>query len=46
MFSLISEIALSPNNHEVHIYKRQGSDWKLIDILNQHDLRVMGKYNW
>ncbi|KAI4470759.1 actin-related protein 2/3 complex subunit 1 [Holotrichia oblita] len=39
---IFSEIALSPNNHEVHIYERNGSDWKLLDILNQHDLRVMG----
>lgn len=37
-----TEIALSPNNHEVHIYKRYGSEWKQTDILNQHDLRVMG----
>ncbi|KAK9686278.1 WD domain, G-beta repeat [Popillia japonica] len=37
-----TQIALSPNNHEVHIYERNGSDWKLLDILNQHDLRVMG----
>lgn len=38
----IPEIALSPNNHEIHIYKREGNDWKLTDVLNQHDLRVMG----
>lgn len=37
-----SQIAISPNNNEVHIYKREGSDWKLLDVLNQHDLRVMG----
>lgn len=37
-----TQIALSPNNHEVHIYKRNGSEWKLLDVLNQHDLRVMG----
>jgi len=37
-----SQIAISPNNNEVHIYERDGSDWKLMDILNQHDLRVMG----
>lgn len=41
-FISLVEIALSPNNHEVHIYQRASSDWKLIDILNQHDLRVMG----
>lgn len=37
-----SQIAISPNNHEVHIYGRSGSTWKLLEILNQHDLRVMG----
>uniref|UniRef100_A0A182P8B0 Actin-related protein 2/3 complex subunit n=1 Tax=Anopheles epiroticus TaxID=199890 RepID=A0A182P8B0_9DIPT len=37
-----SQIAISPNNNEVHIYKREGSEWKLTDVLNQHDLRVMG----
>lgn len=38
----VTEIALSTNNHEVHIYKRSGADWQPSDILNQHDLRVMG----
>lgn len=39
-----SQIAISPNNNEVHIYTfiRETSDWKLSDVLNQHDLRVMG----
>jgi actin related protein 2/3 complex subunit 1A/1B len=37
-----SQIAISPNNHEVQIYKREGAEWKLTDVLNQHDLRVMG----
>ncbi|XP_037812018.1 actin-related protein 2/3 complex subunit 1A-B [Lucilia sericata] len=37
-----TQIALSPNNNEIHIYKREGNEWKLMDILNQHDLRVMG----
>lgn len=26
----------------MHIYKRENSDWKLSDVLKQHDLRVMG----
>jgi actin related protein 2/3 complex subunit 1A/1B len=38
----LPEIALSPNNHEVHIYQRADSDWKLLDVLNQHELRVTG----
>ncbi|XP_019864775.1 actin-related protein 2/3 complex subunit 1A-A [Aethina tumida] len=37
-----TEVAISPNNHEVQIYKQNGSDWKLLDVLNKHDLRVMG----
>jgi len=37
-----TQIALSPNNNEIHVYKREGNEWKLADILNQHDLRVMG----
>jgi actin related protein 2/3 complex subunit 1A/1B len=38
-----SQIAISPNNNEVHIYQRDGSsDWKLIDVLNQHDLKING----
>ncbi|KAL7740405.1 hypothetical protein ACLKA6_013202 [Drosophila palustris] len=37
-----TQIALSPNNHEIHIYSRDGNNWKLADVLNQHDLRVMG----
>lgn len=24
------------------MYKRDGADWKILDVLNQHDLRVMG----
>ncbi|KAL1502380.1 hypothetical protein ABEB36_007527 [Hypothenemus hampei] len=37
-----TQIAFSPNNCEVEVYKRNGHDWKLLDTLNQHDLRVMG----
>lgn len=38
----VLEIALSPNNNEVHIYQRNGNDWVLLDVLDQHDLRVTG----
>uniref|UniRef100_A0A146M0U1 Actin-related protein 2/3 complex subunit n=1 Tax=Lygus hesperus TaxID=30085 RepID=A0A146M0U1_LYGHE len=39
-----TQLALSPNNHEVHIYQRggPGGDWTLTDVLEQHDLRVTG----
>lgn len=33
---------MSPNNNEIHIYKKAVNEWKLDDVLNQHDLRVMG----
>jgi actin related protein 2/3 complex, subunit 1A/1B len=36
-----SQIAISPNNNEVHIYQQEGNDWKLIHKFEQHDLRVM-----
>lgn len=39
---LFTEIAISPNNNEVHIYKRAGNDWQLLDVFKKHDLRVMG----
>jgi hypothetical protein len=39
---ILPEVALSPNNHEVHIYQRADNDWKLVDVLNQHELRVTG----
>lgn len=35
-------IALSPNNHEVHVYNRSSGEWQLTDVLDQHDLRVTG----
>jgi len=38
----ISGLAVSPNNNEVHVYKRVDLEWRLEDILNQHDLRVTG----
>ncbi|UYV71697.1 ARPC1A [Cordylochernes scorpioides] len=36
-----SQLALSPNSHEVHIYKRT-EDMKFAnkEVLSQHDLRV------
>lgn len=37
-----TEIAIAPDNIEVHIYGRDGPNWKLVDVLKQHNLRVMG----
>ncbi len=41
LFSL--EIALCPNNHEVHIYKKDGSSWNRIHVLKEHNGQVTGK---
>ncbi|CAG7728083.1 unnamed protein product [Allacma fusca] len=37
-----TQIAISPNSAEVHIYKKTAQDWVLLDVLRQHDLRVTG----
>lgn len=37
-----NQIALTPNNNEVHIYQRVSNDYQLLDVLNEHDLRVNG----
>ncbi|CAB3359120.1 actin-related protein 2/3 complex subunit 1A [Cloeon dipterum] len=37
-----SRLAFSPNNNEVHVYRRVELEWRLEDVLNQHDLRVTG----
>lgn len=39
---LFTELALSPNNHEVNIYERSGEEWQEVDVLDRHDLRVTG----
>lgn len=35
-----SELALSPNNNEVHIYKRESTKYRCLEVLAQHDLHV------
>lgn len=37
-----TKLALSLNNNEVNIYKRQGAEWRLEETLSGHDLRVTG----
>uniref|UniRef100_A0A671DWI8 Actin related protein 2/3 complex subunit 1A n=1 Tax=Rhinolophus ferrumequinum TaxID=59479 RepID=A0A671DWI8_RHIFE len=32
-----TQIALSPNNHEVHIYKKNGSQWVKVHELKEHN---------
>lgn len=37
-----TQLALSPNNHEVHIYKWSGGKWNVTDVLSEHVQRVTG----
>ena len=36
------EIALSPNNHEVHIYKKNGGQWVKAHELKEHNGHITG----
>lgn len=38
----VAELALSPNNHEVHIHHFQGGQWIRTAILDEHAQRVTG----
>lgn len=38
----VAEVALSPNNNEVHIYKWTGGKWNLTDVLSEHVQTVTG----
>lgn len=35
-----TQLAFSPNNSEVHVYRREGDKWVKSDVLSQHELRV------
>lgn len=35
-------MALCPNNHEIHIYKKDGSKWSKIHELKEHNGQVTG----
>jgi actin related protein 2/3 complex subunit 1A/1B len=37
-----TQIAMSPNNHEVHIYCFRGGQWEKTDTLEEHNQRVTG----
>jgi len=37
-----SQLALSPNSNVVNIYKKDGTNWKLIHTLNEHTLQITG----
>ncbi|XP_073402778.1 actin-related protein 2/3 complex subunit 1A [Dendrobates tinctorius] len=37
-----TQIALSPNNHEVHIYKQNGNQWVKVHELKEHNGHITG----
>lgn len=37
-----TQMAMSPNNHEIHIYTNSGGRWEKTDTLNEHYQRVTG----
>jgi len=37
-----TKLAISPNSSEVHIYKYERGEWKLEEVLKEHDLKVTG----
>lgn len=38
-----AEIAICPNNHEVHIYRKDGSKWSKVHELKEHNGQVTGE---
>ncbi|TPX31000.1 hypothetical protein SmJEL517_g05557 [Synchytrium microbalum] len=40
-----SMVAISPNNHEVHIYKKSGSTFTVAHVLNEHD-KLVTSIDW
>lgn len=40
VLTIKKELAISPNNNEVHVYKRESTKFKCLEVLAQHDLRV------
>lgn len=41
--SLPVEIAISPNNHEVHIYQKSGNQWVKSHELKEHNGHITGR---
>lgn len=37
-----TEIAICPNNHEVHIYEKSGAKWAKVHELKEHNGQVTG----
>lgn len=41
-----AEIAICPNNHEVHIYEKSGAKWTKVHELKEHNGQVTGGSSW
>lgn len=41
-----AEIAICPNNHEVHIYEKSGAKWVKVHELKEHNGQVTGGLGW
>lgn len=41
-----AEIAICPNNHEVHIYEKSGNKWVQVHELKEHNGQVTGRLRW
>lgn len=41
-YLFFTEIAISPNNHEVHIYKKSGNQWVKAHELKEHNGHITG----
>lgn len=41
-----AEIAICPNNHEVHIYEKSGAKWVKVHELKEHNGQVTGGSGW
>ncbi|ODN76860.1 hypothetical protein, variant [Cryptococcus amylolentus CBS 6039] len=40
-----TQVAVSPNSNEVHIYEKKGSEWELKDVLAEHD-KLITAISW
>lgn len=41
-----TQIAICPNNHEVHIYEKSGAKWAKVHELKEHNGQVTGRSGW
>lgn len=41
-FYLLLELAVSPSNNEIHIFEKNGTTWRSLHVLREHDLLITG----